>query len=150
MPDRANSMTGYVKMSFVLPSILLLALIGFLTHAISLAMCRGVDCLKKHASAIHPEGVYELRDVCAYYGSPTGIGLFRDKEYGGLARDLLGAEYVFFSTEFLFVKFRNMGSKPILVISDRDFSIRSNDELCAEKVLIQVKEQEKLIFLRAS
>jgi hypothetical protein len=93
--------------------ILLSALTSFVAHKVSFAMCRGLDCLKEHASAIHPDAVYELSDICVIYGSPTGIGLFRDKKGGSLARGILGAEYVYFSTEFLFVTFKNMPEKPV-------------------------------------
>jgi hypothetical protein len=138
-----------MKRYILLALVLLSTLIALFTYRVSFAMCRGVHCLEEHASAIHPDAVYELRDVCAVYASPTGIGLFRDRKGGSLARGILGAEYVVFSTEFLFVTFRNVPGNPVLVISDDDFSIRLNDEICAEKVFIQVSDRERLIRVRA-
>ena len=86
------------------------------TTAMASTVCRGIDCIAWTSDEGDRDQKGRLTDRCFYLGSPTGIGIFRERRFGGFIRNLLGAEYIVFGREFLFIEPRDI-SKPIIVIN---------------------------------
>jgi hypothetical protein len=98
------------------------------------AMCRGVSCLSSYAVSQSP-GVYAIDHSCIFIGSPTGIGIFNNRRFGKIARDILGTEYIFFDHEFIFIVSERYNSRPIIVINRNPYLINDrSDKICGDKI----------------
>jgi hypothetical protein len=86
------------------------------TTAMATTLCRGLDCIAWTSDESDRYRHSRLTNQCFYLGSPTGIGIFRERPLGGFIRNLLGTEYNILGREFLFIEPRD-GSKPIVVIN---------------------------------
>jgi hypothetical protein len=78
-------------------------------------MCRGTDCIAWATNASDKKQTASLGDRCFYLGSPTGIGIFNQRQGGRIARKILATEYIWLGREFLYLEPRDV-SKPIIVI----------------------------------
>ena len=79
-------------------------------------MCRGTDCIAWATNASDKKQTASLGDRCFYLGSPTGIGIFNQRQGGRIARKILATEYIWLGREFLYIEPRDV-SKPITVIN---------------------------------
>ncbi|WP_156383963.1 hypothetical protein [Methylobacterium sp. Leaf456] len=143
------------KIQIFLPYALLIAVVLFICIAVyisNLVVCRGISCVfSEEEIEKNILLAKDFPDRCAYVGGPTGIGIFRPYKYGRFVRDLLGIEYMFMSTQFLYIWRDGSTDEEIVIVNANRHIILEyykDDKTCSTNVRLKFDPTKNMIAIK--